>query len=95
MIFIAVDLFRGGFAVLYEPVNESNRRRKVLENILRHGRLFMDASLGLSFYRLETHSGFVVGSWAFSSTDSIVSLLIYSLLVALNVLAIQTECIGS
>ena len=43
------------------------------------------------YYRLETHSGFVVGSWVFSSTDSIVSLLIYSFLVGLNVLAIQTE----
>jgi len=43
------------------------------------------------YYRLETHSGFVVGSWAFSATDSIVSLLIYSLLVGLHVLAIQTE----
>jgi hypothetical protein len=43
------------------------------------------------YYRLETHSSFVVGSWAFSSTDSIVSLLIYSLLVALNLLSIHTE----
>jgi len=43
------------------------------------------------YYRLETHSGFVVGSWAFSSTDSIVSLLIYSLLVALNLSAIHIE----
>jgi len=43
------------------------------------------------YYRLETHSGFVVGSWAFSATDSIVSLLIYSLLVGLNVSAIQTK----
>jgi hypothetical protein len=43
------------------------------------------------YYRLETHSSFVVGSWAFSATDSIVSLLIYSLLVALNLLAIQAE----
>src|SRR2546421_3807187 len=43
------------------------------------------------YYRLETHSGFVVGSWAFSSTDSIVSLLIYTLLVGLNILAIQTR----
>ena len=43
------------------------------------------------YYRLETHSGFVVGSWAFSATDSIVSLLIYTLLVGLNILAIQTR----
>lgn len=43
------------------------------------------------YYRLETHTDFVVGSWAFSVTDSIVSLVIYSLLVGLNLLAIQTE----
>ena len=43
------------------------------------------------YYRLETHSGFVVGSWAFSATDSIVSLLVYSLFVALNLLAIHSE----
>jgi hypothetical protein len=43
------------------------------------------------YYRLETHSSFVVGSWAFSDTDSIVSLLVYSLLVALNLLAIHTQ----
>jgi hypothetical protein len=46
---------------------------------------------GCHYYRLETHSGFVVGSWAFSSTDSLVSLLIYSLVIALNLLAIQFE----
>src|SRR4030095_2925272 len=43
------------------------------------------------YYRLETQSSFVVGSWAFSPNESIVSLLIYSLLVALNLLAIHTE----
>src|SRR6267142_4381711 len=43
------------------------------------------------YYRLETHSGVGVGSGAFSSTDSVVALLIYSLLVAINVLAIQNE----
>lgn len=40
------------------------------------------------YYRLETGSSFVVGSWSFSSTDSYVSLVIYSLLIALNLLAI-------
>lgn len=43
------------------------------------------------YYRLETHSSFVVGSWAFSSTDSVVSLFLYSLLIALNLVAIQAE----
>lgn len=43
------------------------------------------------YYRLETHSSFVVGSWAFSSLDSIVSLLIYSALIALNLLSISAE----
>jgi uncharacterized membrane protein len=43
------------------------------------------------YYRLETHSSFVVGFWAFSSTDSIVALLIYGGLVVLNLLAIQNE----
>lgn len=41
------------------------------------------------YYRLETHSTFVVGSWAFSPRDSFVSLVIYSLLIALNLLAIS------
>jgi hypothetical protein len=40
------------------------------------------------YYRLETHSTFVVGSWAFSSFESVVSLVIYSVLIALNLLAI-------
>ena len=41
------------------------------------------------YYRLETHSTFVVGSWAFSSFDSVVSIVIYSVLIALNLLAIS------
>jgi hypothetical protein len=40
------------------------------------------------YYRLETGSSFVVGIWSFSSTDSYVSLVIYSLLIALNLLSI-------
>ena len=43
------------------------------------------------YYRLETQSTFVVGSWAFSSFDSVASLLIYSTLVALNLLSISAE----
>ena len=43
------------------------------------------------YYRLETGSGFVVGSWAFSVVDSLVSLLVYTLLIILNLIAIQFE----
>jgi hypothetical protein len=43
------------------------------------------------YYRLETHSSFIVGSWNYSSADSIVSLLIYTCLVILNLSAIQIE----
>lgn len=43
------------------------------------------------YYRLETKSTFVVSSWAFSPTESIVSLLIYTALVALNLLSISVE----
>lgn len=40
------------------------------------------------YYRLETHSSFVVGSWTFSTVDSFVSLVVYSLLVGINLLSI-------
>ncbi len=43
------------------------------------------------YYRLETQSAFVVGSWTFSPVDSSVSLLIYSALVALNLISISVE----
>jgi hypothetical protein len=43
------------------------------------------------YYRLETGSSFVVGSWAFSAMDSFVSLCFYTLLIALNLIAIQIE----
>jgi hypothetical protein len=43
------------------------------------------------YYRLETHSSFIVGSWAFSFIDSVVSLFIYSVLVAINLLSITAE----
>ena len=43
------------------------------------------------YYRLETHSTFIVGSWAFSFADSMVSLLIYSVMVTINLLAILVE----
>lgn len=43
------------------------------------------------YYRLETHSTFVVGSWAFSFLDSYASLFIYSVLVAVNLLSISAE----
>jgi hypothetical protein len=43
------------------------------------------------YYRLETHSSFVVGSWSFSATDSVISLFVYSCLAGLNLLAIAWE----
>ena len=43
------------------------------------------------YYRLETNSDFVVGSWAFSVADSVASLIVYSLLVLLNLAAIQVD----
>ena len=43
------------------------------------------------YYRLETQSTFIVGSWAFSFADSIVSLLIYSVLITINLLSISAE----
>ncbi len=43
------------------------------------------------YYRLETRSSFVVGSWSFSFTDSVLALLVYSALVAINLLSISVE----
>ena len=40
------------------------------------------------YYRLETGSNFVVGSWQFSNFESAASLLIYSGFIALNLIAI-------
>ncbi len=41
------------------------------------------------YYRLETGSSFVVGSWDFSRLDSVVSLLVYSALIGSNLAAID------
>ena len=40
------------------------------------------------YYRLETGSSFVVGSWEFTRFDSATSLLIYCVLIAINLFAI-------
>jgi len=40
------------------------------------------------YYRLETNSSFVVGSWEFTRFDSVASLLIYSALIAINLIAV-------
>ena len=40
------------------------------------------------YYRLETGSGFAVGSWHFTRLDSWVSLLVYGLLIASNLASI-------
>lgn len=40
------------------------------------------------YYRLETGSSFVVGSWEFSRFDSAVSLLVYTAFIVINLIAI-------
>jgi hypothetical protein len=40
------------------------------------------------YYRLETGSGFTVGSWQFSRPESWCALLVYGLLITSNLLAI-------
>src|SRR3989442_9767765 len=40
------------------------------------------------YYRLETGSSFVVGTWDFSSYDSVVALSIYSILIGANLVAV-------
>ncbi len=40
------------------------------------------------YYRLETGTSFVVGSWNYSPMDSSLSLVVYSILIGLNVLAV-------
>jgi hypothetical protein len=39
------------------------------------------------YYRLETGSSFIIGSWSFSPLDSWISLLFYSILVLMNVVS--------
>ena len=41
------------------------------------------------YYRLETGSSFVVGSWEFSRLDSAISILVYSVLIVINLAAIS------
>lgn len=41
------------------------------------------------YYRLETRSTFKVGSWNFSRPDSLVSLIVYGLLIAMNLASIS------
>lgn len=41
------------------------------------------------YYRLETHTSFVVGSWSFSPLESLVSLVVYGLLILLNLMALS------
>ena len=43
------------------------------------------------YYRLETGSSFVVGSWAFSPLESVASLCFYTLLIGLDLAAIQID----
>lgn len=40
------------------------------------------------YYRIETHSSFVVGSWSFTPSDSLWAMVVYSFLIGLSLLAI-------
>jgi hypothetical protein len=40
------------------------------------------------YYRLETGTTFIVGDWSFSRTDSVVAMMLYTLLVGGNVIAV-------
>ena len=42
------------------------------------------------YYRLETGSSFVVGSWEFSRLDSAASLVVYTILIGINLVAISS-----
>ena len=42
------------------------------------------------YYRLETGSGFRVGNWDFSQADSIGAMIVYSILITANVVAVVT-----
>jgi hypothetical protein len=42
------------------------------------------------YYRLETSSSFVVGNWEFTRLDSAASLLIYTILIGINLVAISS-----
>ena len=41
------------------------------------------------YYRLETESSFVVGSWNYSILNSIIAMLIYSVLITLNLISVS------
>ncbi len=43
------------------------------------------------FYVLETKSPFVVGSWTFSTTDTVLALIVYGALTASNLVAISVH----
>ena len=43
------------------------------------------------YYRLETNSAFIVGSWEFSRADSIGAMAIYSLLIVMNLAAVEVR----
>jgi hypothetical protein len=45
--------------------------------------------LACHYYRLETDSSFVVGNWSFSPIDSLVSMIVYAVLIVGNLLAIS------
>jgi hypothetical protein len=43
------------------------------------------------YYRIETGSSFAVGSWNYSVADSIMSMIIYSILISLNIISVSFQ----
>jgi hypothetical protein len=43
------------------------------------------------YYRLETESSFIVGSWDYTFIDSVLSMMVYSCLIALNIVAVVRQ----
>jgi hypothetical protein len=43
------------------------------------------------YYRLETGSSFIVGSWTFSPAESVGALVVYSALILANLLAVEVQ----
>jgi len=41
------------------------------------------------YYRLETHSSFIVGSWSFSPLDSVIALFVYGSIILASLLSIS------
>ena len=61
----------------------------MVAGIFRSGRLFLDAHWSCHYYKIETGSSFIVGSFEFDFFDSLLAMLIYSLLIISNLISIS------